>query len=113
MKDLSKLAVIAAIGLASMPTAWANDAHHASASTQTTSTEAAMTDGEVKKVDKDAGKVTIKHGPIVNLDMPNMTMVFRVKDPAMLAQVKEGDKIKFAADKLNGAFTVVKLETVN
>ena len=72
--------------------------------------EKPMTDGEVKKVDKDAGKLTIKHGPLTNLDMPSMTMVFRVKDPAMLDQVKEGDKIRFAADRVNGAITVMELK---
>ena len=72
--------------------------------------DSAMADGEVKKVDKDAGKLTIKHGPLTNLDMPGMTMVFRVKDPAMLDQVKEGDKIRFVADRVNGAITVVELK---
>src|SRR5450631_202775 len=62
--------------------------------------DSAMADGEVKKVDKDAGKLTIKHGPLTNLDMPGMTMVFRVKDPSMLDQVKEGDKIRFVADRV-------------
>ncbi len=71
---------------------------------------AALSSGEVKKVDKDAGKITIKHGPLANLDMPGMTMVFRVKDPAMLEQVKSGDKIKFVADKVNGALTVTTLQ---
>ncbi len=71
---------------------------------------AEMADGEVKKVDKDAGKLTIKHGPLANLDMPAMTMVFRVKDPAMLNQVKVGDKVKFVADKVNGAYIVMKIE---
>ena len=70
----------------------------------------AMTAGEVKKVDKDAGKVTLKHGPIKNLDMPGMTMVFRANDAAMLDQIKEGDKINFAADKINGAFTLMQIE---
>ena len=51
--------------------------------------------GEVRRVDKEAGKVTIKHGPLTNLDMPAMTMVIRVKDPAMLDQMKAGDKIHF------------------
>jgi Cu(I)/Ag(I) efflux system periplasmic protein CusF len=73
---------------------------------------AAMSEGEVRKVDKDGGKLTIKHGPLANLDMPGMTMVFRVKDPAMLSQVKEGDKIKFVADRVNGAITVQQLEVV-
>lgn len=73
----------------------------------------AMADGEVRKVDKDAGKITIKHGPMPNLDMPMpMTMVYRVKDPAMLDQVKAGEKVKFAAEKLGGAFTVTKIEAV-
>jgi Cu/Ag efflux protein CusF len=69
-----------------------------------------MSDGEVRKVDKGAGKVTIKHGPLQNLDMPAMTMVFRVNDPAMLDQLNVGDKIKFAADKIDGALTVTEIQ---
>lgn len=71
---------------------------------------AAMTDGEIKKVDKDGGKVTIKHGDIKNLGMPGMTMVFRVQDSAMLDNVREGDKVRFTADKVNGALTVTTIE---
>ncbi|RJG27915.1 copper-binding protein, partial [Massilia cavernae] len=56
---------------------------------------AEMTDGEIKKVDKEAGKITIRHGELKNLGMAPMTMVFRAKDPAMLGQVKAGDKVKF------------------
>ena len=70
----------------------------------------AQSDGEVKKVDKEAGKITVKHGPLVNLDMPAMTMVFKVKDPAMLEQVKAGDKVKFTVEKINGAFTITALK---
>jgi len=70
----------------------------------------AMTSGVVKKVDKGAGKVTIRHGPIGNLGMPQMTMVFHVKDPAMLDRLKEGDKILFVAEKVDGAFTVMSFE---
>ena len=81
-----------------------HDSHHADA--------AAMTAGEVKKVDKEAGKVTIKHGPIKNLDMPGMTMIFRVKDAVILNQIKEGDKINFAVDKVNGAITLIQVEQV-
>ena len=73
---------------------------------------AAMSAGEVKKIDKEAGKITIKHGPLANLDMPAMTMVFRVKDPAMLDRVKVGDQIHFVAEKVNGALTVAKIEAV-
>ena len=74
------------------------------------SVAAPMVDAEVRKVDKDAGKITLKHGPITNLEMPGMTMVFRVKDPAMLDKVKEGDKIRITADKIGGAFTVMSIE---
>ena len=74
---------------------------------------AAMSEGEVRKVDKETKKITIKHGPLQNLDMPAMTMVFQVKEPAMLDQVKVGDKVKFQAEKLGGAFTITKLEPAN
>ena len=69
-----------------------------------------MVNGEVRKVDKGAGKITLKHDAIPNLDMPGMTMVFQVKDPAMLDKLKEGDKIKFAAEKVNGALTVTEVQ---
>ncbi|MGV7240224.1 copper-binding protein [Caballeronia sp. M23-90] len=70
----------------------------------------AMSHGEVKKVDMSTGKMTIKHGPLENLGMEGMTMAFKVKDPAMLSQVKVGDKIDFVAEEVNGALTVTKLE---
>lgn len=69
-----------------------------------------MSHGEIRKVDLAAGKLTIKHGPLENLGMEAMTMVFKVKDPAMLSQVKVGDKIDFVAEEVNGALTVVKLQ---
>ncbi len=68
-----------------------------------------MVKAEVVKVDKSAGKVTLKHGPIKNLDMDSMTMVFRVADPSMLDKVKAGDRIEFEADRINGAITVTKI----
>jgi Cu/Ag efflux protein CusF len=61
-------------------------------------------------VDTAAGKMTIKHGPLENLSMEAMTMVFKVKDPAMLSQVKVGDKVDFVAEEVNGALTVTKLQ---
>jgi Cu/Ag efflux protein CusF len=74
--------------------------------------ENAMVKGEVKKIDETAGKITLKHGPIKSLDMDEdgMTMVFRVQDPAMLKQVKTGDKVQFEADRVNGQITVTKLQ---
>jgi Cu/Ag efflux protein CusF len=85
----------------------------AGATAQTTPAPGAgapITDGEVRKVDKEQGKVTLKHGPIPNLQMPGMTMVFKVSDPKMLDAIKEGDKVKFAADKISGAITVTAIE---
>jgi Cu/Ag efflux protein CusF len=68
--------------------------------------------GEIIKVDKDAAKVTIKHGALAHLKMPAMTMAFKVNSPAMLDQLKPGDKISFVAEKVNGALTVTALEPV-
>jgi Cu/Ag efflux protein CusF len=70
----------------------------------------AMSEGEIRKVDKDAQKITIKHGPLANLDMPAMTMVFQVKDPALLDKVKAGDKVKFRAEKVGAAYMVTTIE---
>ena len=69
-----------------------------------------MADGEIRKVDMDNKKVTIKHGEIKNLDMPGMTMVFQVKDPAMLTKVKTGDKVRFKAEKSGGAIVVTEIQ---
>ena len=66
-----------------------------------------LADGEIRKVDKKAGTVTIKHGPIPAIDMPPMTMVFQVKNRAMLNRVKVGDKIKFQAEMGTGGNTIV------
>jgi Cu/Ag efflux protein CusF len=71
---------------------------------------AKLTEGEVRKVDKAAGKVTLKHGPIENLGMPGMTMVFRATNPSMLDKLKAGDKVRFAADKAGDDYTVTRIE---
>ncbi|MDR1276005.1 MAG: copper-binding protein [Candidatus Accumulibacter sp.] len=67
--------------------------------------------GVVRRVDKAAGKITLSHGPLAGLGMPAMTMSFRVKDAAWLDRVHAGDKVRFAAESINGALTVVRLET--
>lgn len=110
----SVLVAFAAILPASGMAASDHDGHGAMPSHASASTDAKLVSGQVKKVDKAAGKVTLSHGPLVNLgmDMP-MTMVFRVKEAAWLDQLKEGDKIRFLADKVNGTFTVVHLEAGN
>jgi Cu/Ag efflux protein CusF len=69
-----------------------------------------LAEGEVRRVDKAGGKISLKHGEIKNLDMPPMSMVFEVKDPALLNKVKVGDKIVFTADQINGAYTVMSID---
>ncbi|MCM2329326.1 MAG: copper-binding protein [Lysobacter sp.] len=111
MKAITFAAALAA--LATGP-AVAQTHHHAhpsyapAALAQATATT--LADGEVRKVDKDAGKITLKHGPIKSLDMPPMTMVFQVKDRAFLDKVKAGDKVKFAAEEKAGAYVVTSIE---
>jgi len=75
-------------------------------------TSAELADGEVRRVDKGAKKITLRHGTIKSLDMPPMTMVFQVKEPAMLDQVKVGDKIKFDAANESGTYTLTRIELV-
>ncbi len=107
----SVLVAIAAILPLPAMSASGHGGHGAMPSHPTTSGNTQMTDGQVRKIDKAAGKVTLSHGPLTNLgmDMP-MTMVFRVKDAAWLDQMKEGDKIRFLADNINGSITVVQFE---
>ena len=69
-----------------------------------------QSDGEVRKVDKEQGKLTLRHGPLQNLDMPAMTMVFRVADPKMLESIKEGDKVRFTAERVGGAITLTAIQ---
>lgn len=75
------------------------------------SADGAAVQGEVKKIDEGAGKITLKHGPIKHLGMDEgMTMVFRVKDPAMLKQVKVGEKVEFEAENASSGITITKLQ---
>jgi Cu/Ag efflux protein CusF len=95
--------------------ATADDRHHPQTEpipVAASDSTAALTEGEVRKVDKAAGKVTIKHGPMPKFDMPPMTMAYRVKDKAMLDQLKPGDRIRFDVDGVGGEFTVLRLEKV-
>ena len=129
MQAISTLTLAVAIGL-STPLAMAVDEGHSSHSVATSSepstavavavavaasasAQAEMSEGVVRKVNKDAQKITIRHGELKNLDMPPMTMVFRVKDPAFLDKVKTGDEIHFVAEKVEGQFTVTQLDVKN
>ena len=106
------------LSAAAMSPAWAashqgaHGAHgdHGKATAQAATGD--MTDGEVRKVDLEGGKLTLKHADIKSLDMPGMTMVFVVKDKAMLDKLKTGDKVKFKAVNEAGKFTVTDLKVV-
>jgi Cu/Ag efflux protein CusF len=88
-----------------------NVAHAATESEKPAASQAAsLTDGEIRKIDPEAGKLTIKHGEIKNLDMPGMTMVFTAKDKALLANLKAGDKIKFAVVNEGGKMVVTDIQ---
>lgn len=82
---------------------------HGHASPAAAQAPAEHAEGEVRKIDTEQGKVTLKHGPIENLGMAAMTMIFRASDPAMLTKLKVGDKIKFKADRVNGAITITEI----
>jgi Cu(I)/Ag(I) efflux system periplasmic protein CusF len=77
-----------------------------------TQTMSDMAEGEVRKVDKDAKKITLRHGELKQLDMPPMTMVFQVKDTVLLDKVKAGDKVKFRAQNASGAMVVTEIEVI-
>ena len=108
MQSIRLLATAAALALSSHSVLAQRGDVHAHEHGQ--SAAAALTDGEVRKVDAEAGKLTLRHGPLPNLDMPAMTMVFLVKDEAALQRLRVGDKVRFAAEKIDGQLTVVRLE---
>ena len=113
MKNVMITLFLTAIGLLPAHAASSADnahAEHPGHGAMAASAEGGMVDGVVKKVDKAAGKVTVSHGPLTNLNMPAMTMVFKVSNAAWLDQMKSGDKIRFMADNVNGAITVVHFE---
>jgi Cu(I)/Ag(I) efflux system protein CusF len=85
-----------------------HSSHHAASSP--TAPADGMTDAEVRKVDLDAAKITLKHGEIKNLEMPPMTMVFRVADASVVGDMKPGDKVRFRAEQVNGAYHVKQIE---
>lgn len=113
MKSIA--AVFIAIAGANTPAAlFAQSAPPSTApAVSSTAGAAVMTLGEVRKVDKSASKITLRHEALANLDMPPMTMVFRAVDPKMLDAIKQGDKVRFVADKVNGQFVVTRIELAN
>ena len=115
MKHFKQLLLAATLAAGLSATAFAqqaapadHSAHHPQATAQAPAAD--MSEGEVRKVDKSTGKITVKHGEIKNLDMPPMTMVFGVKDAAMLDKVKQGDKVRFRAASEDGKFTILEIQ---
>lgn len=86
-------------------------AHHAPPATGATA-GAAMADGEIRRVDRSAAKLTIRHGEIPGLDMPPMTMVFQVKDASLIDKVKAGDRVRFRVEKSGVTYVVTEIEPV-
>ena len=111
MKKTLPLTLIVA-ALAAPVYAQQNAADHSAHQAAPATATATLSDGEIRKVDRDAQKITIRHGPIANLGMPPMTMVFQVKDAALLDRAKTGDKVKFAAEQTGGAYIVTRIDPV-
>ncbi|WP_298934273.1 copper-binding protein [uncultured Ramlibacter sp.] len=107
MHTLALAAVLVASTVGAQPAT--KDADHA-AHHPVAGASAPQSEGEVRKVDLEQGKVTLRHGPLANLDMPAMTMVFTAADPKLLQGLKQGDKVRFTADKKDGAFIVIAIE---
>lgn len=126
MNVLTKLAVAATFAFAASNPVLAqqtdHEAHHpaTAASEQPVTNDASpavadssMSEGTIRKVDKEQKKITIRHGELKNLDMPPMSMVFQVADPAFVEQVNVGDEVNFIAEKLDGKYTVMRIEKKN
>jgi Cu/Ag efflux protein CusF len=109
----TSLACSAIVFLAALPLAVSAQHDHGSMSPSVAMTNAPMSEGVVRKIDRKAGEITIAHGPLVNLGMPKMTMTFRMKDPALLDGIKEGVPVRFVAQNVKGELVVVTLQAAN
>lgn len=112
MTTTARIAITTAFisALAAPALAQQSGGDHAGHGAPAVKADATLADGEVRKVDPETRRITIRHGPITSLGMPPMTMVFQVRDPALLDQVKSGDKIRFAAERERGAYVVTRIE---
>lgn len=113
IKNITLAALLAALSTVTIPAGAQAMDHSKMHGTGASAPAAEMTEGEIKKVDKDNKKLTIKHGEIRNLDMPAMTMVFQVKDATLLDKVKAGDKIRFVAEKSADGYVVTDVQAAN
>lgn len=103
------LAVSTALALA-IPARAADAGVASAAEAPASAAQMPLTEGEVRKIDPDNRRITLRHGEILNLEMPGMTMVFQVQDSALLNGLKVGDKVRFRAERLNGALVVTRIE---
>ncbi len=113
IKTAASLAVLTLGALAGVAPVHAQaklPAQPASAEASSAAPAVELTEGEIRKIDKDQRKLTIRHGEIKNLQMPGMTMVFQVRDPAVLAQVKVGDKVRFKVERGSTGLVVTELQ---
>ncbi|MCE2999463.1 MAG: copper-binding protein [Betaproteobacteria bacterium] len=111
MKPALLLMMLTALGAAAPAVAQKPADEHAAHHPSQATAAGELADGEIRRVDRDAKKITIRHGPIPSLKMPPMTMVFQTADPALLDRVKPGDKVKFSAIHDRGAYIVTRIET--
>lgn len=106
---LAAILLASAAGAQQAPQGGDHASHHPAAA----AAGAPQSEGEVRKVDVAGKKITLRHGPLANLDMPPMTMVFTVPDAKLLAGLKQGDKVRFTADKKDGIYLVTAIEAAN
>jgi Cu(I)/Ag(I) efflux system periplasmic protein CusF len=106
MLAAASITLVSVAGAQQPPPDGVHASHHPSAA----AAGAPASEGEVRKVDVQYGKVTLRHGPLANLDMPAMTMVFTVADRKLLEGIKQGDKVRFTADKKDGTYIVTAIE---
>lgn len=111
MKNITRLFAVAVLAAGSLSSFNILAAKHDETKVVKPAADAALAEGEIRKIDKDTSKLTIKHGEIKSLEMPPMTMVFHVKDKAMLDKVKTGDKVTFKAVNDNGKMTVTEIQS--
>ncbi len=110
MKNIKSLLIIASLLAATTVSFAASHAAAPAASAASTASALPMVSAEVRKVDLENKKISLKHAEIKNLDMPGMSMVFQVKNTVMLENIKAGDKVMFTADKVDGAYMVMSIE---
>ncbi|NDP38639.1 MAG: copper-binding protein [Rhodoferax sp.] len=110
MKQTNPMLVATAIALSSLFSGAVFAQASSDQKTMEMSSKPGLTDGEVRKIDKEAGKLTIRHGEIKHLEMPPMTMVFVAKDKSMLDKIKAGDKVRFMVIHENGQMIVTDLQ---